>query len=193
MYKTFMKHAEKITKSPVVEQRKILQGVKHYGEGSAAVTDSHRLYVAEDIHELQGEPVLTPSGKEIEGAYPAIARLIPTQVPEFTGTLQVDELIKATDIMVTAAKAVGEDPVMSLAENILFFDSDEVKASYELSIDDVGMNIWSNAQYWLDAVRMFKAFKYKEVELKLYDKMRPFTLESPDKKLMALILPVRRR
>src|SRR5690625_4436302 len=60
--------------------------------------------------------------------------------------------------------------------------SEEVIASYELSIDDVGMNIWSNAQYWLDALRMFKAFKYKEIELKLYDKMRPFTLGSPDKK-----------
>lgn len=190
MYQIFMKHAEKITKSGVVATRPVLQGVKHYENGDLAVTDSHRMYFAKELHD-KGETVLTPKGKTVEGNYPEVSRLFPSNDPKYQLKFKVDELIKGVDIILTAAKVVEGKPQMSYAENILFFDSLEVKASYELpqSIDD---NLLSNAQYWMDALRLFKAFKYTELELNIYSMVRPFTLVSPDEKLTALILPIRR-
>lgn len=193
MYKTFMSHAEKVTNSPALETRPVLQGVKHFENGDLAVTDSHRLYFAKEIHD-KGETVLSPKGKKVEGNYPDIKRLLSfsSNDPKFKLTFELNELIKGVDIILTAAKVTNESPIMSYAENVLFFDSEEVKASYELPHSIEGMYPLSNAQYWMDALRLFKAFKYTEIELSIYGEMRPFTLVGPDEKLTALLLPIRR-
>lgn len=189
MYQIFMKHAEKITKSEAIQVKPILQGVKHFENGDLAVTDSHRLYFAKEIHN-KGETILTPKGKKVEGKYPEIRRLFPSQDPQYKLTFDINELIKGVDIILAAAKMVDGVPEMSYAENALFFDSLEVKASYELP-QSIDMYLLSNAQYWMDALRLFKAFKYTEIELNIYSRVRPFTLVSPDGKLTALILPMR--
>lgn len=190
MYKAFMKHAEKLIKNEAIATRPALQAVKHFENGDLVVTDSHRLYYAKDIHD-KGEALLTPSGKEVKGNYPDVQRLFPTD-PQFSQTYDVDELSKGVDTILTAAKVVGDKvPLMQYAENVLSFDSEEVKARYELD-HSLDMKLWSNAQYWMDALRLFKAFKYTELTLNIHGSMRPFTLVSPDEKLTALILPIRR-
>lgn len=190
MYKAFMKHAEKLIKSEAVATRPALQAVKHFENGDLVVTDSHRLYYAKDIHD-KGEALLTPSGKEVKGNYPDIKRLFPTD-PKYSFMLDVDNLTKGVDIILTAAKVVNAKiPQMLYAENVLSFDSDEVKAKYEMP-HSIDMKLWSNAQYWMDALKLFKAFKYTELVLNIHGNVRPFTLVSPDGKLTALLLPIRR-
>lgn len=187
-----MKHAEKVIKNAmtVKPDKPILKGVKHFEDGSMAVTDAHRLYLAKDMHDKR-EMVLTPAGKELEGNYPEIARLLPSNDPECSLTFEVDELIKSVDIILTAAKASDDDvPVMSYAENILFYESTEMTASYELP-QSIEIYLASNAQYWIEALRLFKALKYREITMNIYGKLRPFTFVSADEKVTALILPVK--
>lgn len=186
-----MKHAEKITKSRITATRPVLKGVKHFDNGDLAVTDSHRMYYVKDLHD-KGEALISPAGKKMKGQYPNVTRLFPANEPEYQLTFDLDELEKGVDIILTAAKAVrAEPPAMSYAENILFFDSEKIKARYGLS-KSIDMYLYSNAQYWLDALRMIKALKYKEITLNIYGKLRPFTLVTLDERVTALLLPIRR-
>lgn len=189
MYKTFMKHAEKVTKSEATDGREVLKGVKHYSSGNMVVTDSHRLYFVKDLHD-KGDCLLTSSGKTVEGNYPDVSRLLPDDF-KVELTFDVDELIKAVDIILTAAKISDDISAMDFVGDQLQFIAEEVGASYKLSqVSDIDFT--SNPQYWLDALRLFKAFKYKEVTLNILSPFRPFTFTTHDDKLMALILPVRR-
>lgn len=198
-YKTFMRHAKKVTRSDSIGERPVLRGVKHYDDGSLAVTDSHRLYVIKDMHD-KGETIITPDGKKLEGAYPDVARLIPKDYRESI-TINVDEMLRAAEIMLTAnsvsnsSRHNAKSAVMHWEVNVLsMFEPGVVSAEYELPQDYTLTEVEelaSNSRYWVDAMKMFKAFKYKEVELNLTSGMRPFTLASSDGKLMALIMPVR--
>lgn len=192
MYKTFMKHAEKLTNSDPAKVKPALKAVKHFKNGDAAVTDSHRLYYAKEIHD-KGDVLLTPKGKKLDENYPDITRLMPSNDPKQILTLKVDELIKGVDIILAASKYVSESPQMTYEENSLFFEArhEEVKASYDLS-ESVETKFISNAAYWMDALKLFKAFKYTEVDFLYYGPVRPFILKSKDEKLTALILPMRR-
>lgn len=190
-YKTFIRHASKVTKSPAIGERIVLTGVKHYENGSMAVTDSHRLYLANEMHN-KGEALLSTTGKEMKDQFPDVSRLIPDQSEE-TIKLDVDEMFKGVDIIMTGANAVNEEPVMSWKGDLLSFDSELLKAKYELSFSlPVEDALHSNAKYWLEALQMFRAFRYKEVEFSFHGRFRPFTLTSLDGKLMALLLPIRR-
>lgn len=188
-YRTFMKHAEKVTKNHTTKTRPMLQGVKHYEDGSLAVTDSHRLYYAQAMHE-KGDCLLSPSGKVIDEKYPDIFRLIPEVDAEVELQFTVAELLKAADIMLTASK-ISHDPGMEFSKDILSINGPEIQASYQLPhATDVEFS--SNPRYWLDALNLFKALKYKDLILRVYDQHRPFTFTSKDEKLLALILPMRR-
>src|SRR5690625_4135626 len=101
-YKTFMRHAKRVTNSNAAESRQVLKGVKHFEDGSLAVTDSHRLYLIKDIHD-KGDTIITPDGKKIEGNYPEIQRLIPDRgTGNITMTINVNEMLKGTEIILTA-------------------------------------------------------------------------------------------
>lgn len=192
-YKTFIRHASKVTKSPAIGEREVLSGVMHYENGDMAVADSHRLYLAKEMHD-KGEVLLSPTGKEMKDQYPDIFRLIPDQ-PGETTKLDIDEMFKGVDIIMTGANAVNEEPVMSWKEDVLSFESEMLSAKYELSFNlptESEQGLTSNAKYWHEALQMFRAFKYKEVEFSFNGSVRPFTLKSLDGKLMALLLPIRR-
>ncbi len=194
-YKIFMRHAKKLTNSDAAKTRLVLKGVKHFVDGSLAVTDSHRLYLVEDIHD-KGETLLTPDGKKIDERYPNIHRLIPDRgVGNVTMTINVNEMLKGTEIILTANTAAGVDSPMYQEKNELRMDIPEtIVAKYKLPEDYAlteGFEIASNAKYWVDGLKLFKAFKYEEIKLEFHGRMRPFTMYSPDDKLMVLILPVR--
>ena|SRR5690625_1304224 len=195
-YKTFMRHAKKITKSAAAGNRPVLKGVKHFEDGSLAVTDSHRLYLIKDMHD-KGDTNITPDGQELEGNYPEIHRLIPDRgVGNITMTINVDEMLKGADIILTANTAADVDNApMHWDGDILYMDVPEtIAARYELPEDHTLETIESfssNAKYWVDALKLFKAFKYTEVVLEITNRIRPFTLTSPDGKLLALLMPIR--
>lgn len=110
-------------------------------------------------------------------------------------------MLRAAEIMLTAnsvsnsSRHNAKSAVMHWEVNVLsMFEPGVVSAEYELPQDYTLTEVEelaSNSRYWVDAMKMFKAFKYKEVELNLTSGMRPFTLASSDGKLMALIMPVR--
>ena len=80
-YITFMKHAELVTRK-ASDARPILKGVYHAEDGSAVVTDSHRLYLARNVQERKDNSVINPkTGETIDGTYPNIERVLPTDDP----------------------------------------------------------------------------------------------------------------
>ena len=193
-YETFMRHAKRVTKSEAAEGRQVLKGVKHFEDGSLAVTDSHRLYLIKDIHD-KGDTLLTPDGKKLEGNYPEIHRLIPDSF-ETSMTINVVEMLKGAEIMLTANSVADVDNApMHWDKDVLRMEIPEtIAARYELPEDhtlETSEALSSNAKYWVDALKLFKAFKYTEVELRITSRLRPFTLTSPDGKLLALLMPIR--
>lgn len=74
-YLTFMKHAQKVTKS-AHNTRPVLKTVYHSNK-HVAVTDSHRLYVITDVYEGEEKTLNPATGIEEEhGRYPEIERLL---------------------------------------------------------------------------------------------------------------------
>lgn len=193
-YETFMKHAEKVCKSPHLsedlERHKPLKGVKHFEDGSAAVTDSHRLYFVKDIHDRTDGAIVTPSGKKVSGNYPDIKRLISMDYQKQELSVSVADLLEAADSINAVGSLVeGKTPLIQLKENIARYDSPLVKYHRELSVQ-FEVNVFLNAQYLLDAMKMFKASGCDEVTVRLFGPMRPvyFLYEN----ILALILPVRK-
>lgn len=189
-YKTFMKHAKKVTKN-APEHKPVLCGVKHFEDGSAVVTDSFRLYLVKGIHGRNDGAVLSPDGKKIGGKYPETGRLIPDPLDAKQKTdVDVAEFLTAFDIMQSVAQSVSLGPGVMIRRNGVHFYSEEVEASYELSVEFEEV-FATNSVFWVDALKLFKAFKYETATFSFYGKYRPFTLVSKDEKITVLILPIR--
>lgn len=191
-YEIFMRHAEKVTKNAgtVNPTKPMLQGVFHHPDGSLLVTDSHRLYKADHLHDRTDEALLSPKGKTLNGTFPEVNRLIPTNDPSWSLEIDVREFLEATDILHHTGQTVEKEVVIDFKENKLSFTSIEVKASYSLSIS-FQERMSFRALYWLEAMKLFKAAKDERVRLNYYGRMRPITLVS-EGGLTVLILPVRR-
>lgn len=194
-YKTFMKHAKKVTRNAkeVSPTREVLQGVFHREDGKLVVTDSHRLYLLKDVYEGEEKIIDPVKNIKIEGRYPEIDKLLPRSEPNFKEVFDVNEYLRATDIVNTAGIVSDTVSVMKYEHNTLSCNIPEaITAEYGVTVTiPSGYTFHSNAQYWVDALKMFKAFKYTKVVFEFYGRMRPFTLTSPDDMLLALILPVR--
>ncbi len=190
-----MRHAKKITSSAAIKDREVLKGVKHFEDGSLAVTDSHRLYLMQDVHDLGKSFHTAPAGKKIEGTYPNVERLFPSN-PDSSITVDINELFKGIDIIHVGAKIVNDDCCMNWNGNELSYyplDGSLISATYELPFEiPTEYTLSSNVKYWFEALQMFRSFRYPEVEINFHGKLRPFTVSSLDGKLTALLLPIRR-
>lgn len=189
-YKTFTRHAKRVIKTLAME-KEILKGIKHFEDGSVAVTDGHRLHIVKGIHDRKDGAVITPTGKKLIGNYPEIKRLIPSYDPHYSSKLDVNEFIKAMEVIEVAGVGSDSEPYADIDGQSISFKSVEIKAKYEVSVN-FEERFTSNASFWIDALKMFDAFSYEKVNFNFYGRVRPFTLESADRKVFALILPVRR-
>lgn len=97
-------------------------------------------------------------------------------------------MLKATDIIYSVAKHETSIVLVAFKANLITYDSPQLNYKYlfQLAIDDV---IKLNALYVLEAMKLFKAAGYEEIDLYYHGRMRPITFESDN--LLALILPVR--
>src|SRR5699024_11033074 len=183
---------KKLTNSKAVKEREVLRGVLHHEDGSLIVTDSHRLYILRDAYEGKTININPNSNKELKvsGSYPDVSRLLPNYVPNFECEFNVDEYFKAVDLITVAGKVHKEDPVMKYDGNKLTcrtgipnIKHSLVEASIEVSeaIPDECTFV-SNADYWIDALRVFKIFKYNKIKFEFYGAMNPFLLKSLDDK-----------
>ncbi|MFY2158215.1 hypothetical protein ACOSZF_21695 [Cytobacillus firmus] len=193
-YEIFMKHAEKVCSSPhldAVDRHQILKGVKHFENGDAIATDSHRLYLARGVHNREDEAVISPAGKVLSGNYPDVKRIIPTNDPSQEIGLSVADLLEASNAIYGVGSVIEETPRMDFVEDSIRYDSVHVK--YQRTLPDrFEERMCVNAKYVLDAVRLFKAASCQNVSVKFYGRMRPFTLANEDESLIVLILPIRK-
>jgi DNA polymerase III sliding clamp (beta) subunit (PCNA family) len=194
-YKTFMAHAAKVCGSAhlkLTDKHKMLRGVKHFESGNAVATDAHRLYFAQAIHDRNDSAVITPKGKVLEGDYPDVSRLIPDS-GNAKQELEIDvgEMLKGADIIASLGKIIEPVPSIKLQENELYFYSVEMKIRYFLDVK-FEESLWLNAQYLLDAMKLFKAAKCQKAIFRYYGRVRPITLTNDEESLLALILPIRK-
>ena len=101
-YVTFIKHAEKVTKSSKLKTRPILQTVLHK-DSYVAVTDSHRLYFADNVYEGEEKTIDLATGQAVDrGTYPDITKLIEDEshakITHIIDVLQTYEAVRAIEI-----------------------------------------------------------------------------------------------
>lgn len=201
-YVTFMKHAEKVSKSAPVG-RPILKGVYHKSDGSLTITDSHRLYFAKNAHSNEVESVVNPkTGKAIEeGTYPETSRLLPLKSDaKFTARLSVKEASDAFAALQKVGDINGKgNAIIDVKPNddrelIFSVNNSVMSAEYKAGniIDGNLDKLTFNASYMNDALSMFKAVGVSDIEFRYYGAMRPFTISTEGDDLLALLLPIRR-
>lgn len=200
-YTTFIKHAEKVTKS-ASKSRLILTGVHHAANGDVIATDSHRLYYLTGGY-TEGEPFtsIIKTGEHLEGNYPDVSRLIPDD-DDAKVTLEIDvaKSLAAVKALQSAEKAINYNGKHLTLQIAVGTDSYVIKAGEESSeftgqytlapYDGDGLpNIHVQAQFLTDALMLFKDAGETSVTLRLFGNMRPLTFKSKD--VTALLLPVR--
>ena len=201
-YTTFIKHAEKVTKS-ASSGRPILKGVCHNVEGSVVVTDSHRLYILENGFKTDVQTVIDPkTGATIDGNYPDTRRLLPYEDDAIV-TLEIDvaSALAAVKAMFAGHKALNEHSRHITIEFAKGFDArpylrvgdvdSEFNANYRLSTEET-LELEKTSvqpQYLIDALSLFKDSGEATATLRLYGPARPITIKNHD--VTALMLPVR--
>lgn len=191
-YKRFITHAKKLTTNESIKDREILQGIKHFEDGRVAVTDSHRLYVLDNLSEENRDIVLSVTGKEIEGNYPNIERLIPDKdYAHQSIEVDVKELLTAANIVAGISKTADPKnlPLTLFSNNQIAFNHEDVKFRYKLPFD-ITDTFALNAVYLLDAMRLLRAMKLEKVIFYYYGSMRPILIKASGIKI--IILPIRR-
>lgn len=188
-YLNFIKHAEKVAKK-APKTRPVLRGLKLFNDGSAVVTDSHRLYFIENVHS-GGESVTDLfSGEEIQGTYPDVHKLIPDDSDsQLEADLPLKLLLHAADTIARAGKLVSKEPILTLSRDEIQFKSDEFLISYSISLDLDG-EVYLNSIYLADALKLFKTGNFEIVTFRYYGNLRPVKLSAGN--LTVIILPVRK-
>ena len=201
-YTTFMKHAEKVTKS-ASSGRPILKGVCHNVDGSVVVTDTHRLYILENGFKTDTQTVVDPkTGATIDGNYPDTNRLLPYEDDAIV-TLEIDvtNALAAVKAMFAGHKALNaynrhivleisrDDkgiPYLRVGSDDMPFNAD-YRISNNVTVDFDAISV--QPQYLIDALTLFKDSGEATATLRLYGPVRPFTIKNND--ITALIMPVR--
>lgn len=202
-YNTFIKHAEKVTKS-VTNSRPILKGVHHAPNGDVSATDSYRLYyLSGGYPESDGFTLDTKTGVHIEGNYPEVTRLFPYE-DDAVVTLTVENVKKAyeaTKTLATAEKKINDGGKLTILTIGVGVDHYLIKSgssdtafygTYELApYEGDGLSdIHVNAQYLTEALALFADSGEPSIVIRLYGPARPLTIKNSD--TTALILPVRK-
>lgn len=199
-YNTFVKHAEKVTKS-ASNARPILH---HAPNGDVSATDSHRLYYLNGGYpESDGFTLDTKTGVHIEGNYPEVTRLFPYE-DDAVVTLTVENVKKAYEAAKTLSSAEkkindgGKLALLSIGVGVgryLLKSGSYDKAFYGTyglaPYEGDGLSdIHVNAQYLTEALALFVDSGEPSAVIRLYGPTRPLTIKNSD--TTTLILPVRK-
>lgn len=201
-YVTFIKHAQKVTKSAPAS-RPVLKGVYHASDGSLAVTDSRRLYFAKNAHRNSISQTIDPkSGVVINDNYPDVTKLLPEPSDaKYVVQLDVKELFDACKVLMAVNKFEkdGKYPTTTAeindTDNLIFTATNNIcTAKYTALnvINGTGDKMTFNTQYFADAVALFKDVGVDVLTMRYYGSVLPFTLTAgKDDELLALLLPIR--
>lgn len=188
-YETFMKHADKVTKT-ASENRPVLKGVFHHQDGSLVVTDSRRLYKVFGIdHDKNPNSIYTPAGKKIDKPYPNTDRLV--QIPENSEsfTFETKEMLQAVDVVTCAPTALGETPIIRFKEHEMVCQFNGFDRAFYKLPANFKERFVLNGQFLLDALKLLKAAKCKEFSLLFTGRLRPIFLVADN--ITILIMPIR--
>ncbi|MHC8516800.1 hypothetical protein [Sporosarcina sp. ITBMC105] len=196
-YVKFMKHAQKVVKSPTCKSRPILGGVLHR-DNYVAVTDTHRLYFASDMYEGDEKVECPRTGAQIDGNYPDVLRLIPdSDAAMYTASLDVVTTEKAVKLIENAGKIDKSTDMIVFEindEGLAMFTGEgaAVACKYEASntYSREPRTMYASAKYVAEALALCKDAGLTQVQFNFYGEARPFTFTGGN--LTALILPIRR-
>ncbi|NYV67602.1 hypothetical protein HYI36_20190 [Bacillus sp. Gen3] len=199
-YVTFMKHAEKVTKTASAS-RPILKGVFHSDDGSLIVTDSHRIYFAKNAHTNGAESVIDPkTGANIDGNYPDCSRLIPDKSNvKYSVKVPVKESLDAFTALLKASQINGKGSELVFTEEAEYgtmkfsVDNSPMEASYNAGrVNGSFEKVTFNLTFIVDALKLLKDVGAIDTEIRFYGAFRPFTLTTgSDDEILALLLPIR--
>jgi|SRR5690625_3313519 len=200
-YITFMKHAKKVAKGPAIKSRPVLGGVIHR-EGYIAVTDSHRLYYATDLHEGKEKNINPVTGEEIdEGAYPEVERIIPESRTEVQ-SIKISDVSKLYDYVraievVSRINKTTDIMAMEFDDGYFSIRTDDeitdgivkyVEGSKEPKDEET---IYVNIKYVKEALMLFRDAKISGIVINQYGINNPITIAGGN--LTTLIMPVRKK
>ncbi|PLR84637.1 hypothetical protein CVD25_00965 [Bacillus canaveralius] len=189
-YETFMKHAAKVVanETAAMRLRPQISGIYHQADGSAIVTDAHRLYVARGIHERHDEVILSPAGKRIDGTYPDVKRVIPSGNPKQAVSLHLDECLHVAETVQTLGDLYDIDATVEFKDNEIRYQSDEVKYRHTVPVE-FEIRTCLRSSYLVDALKLMKAAGCHDIKLSFYGSNRPVISEFNN--LTILISPIR--
>ena len=194
-YVTFMKHAQKVTKT-ASKSRPILRTVIHR-EDYVAVTDSHRLYKATDIYEGTEKQVDPITGLEVDkGNYPDVERLI-QDASDATHVFNIDvthayEAVRAIEVASKVNKATADMNLVVGFDHIEFKTDDRAafdvsyKAETSSSIVDLE-TATLDIKYVKEALHVLKDAKVERFSLEYFGKHRPIQIRAGN--FVAIVLP----
>lgn len=189
LLQTFMKHAAKVT-AFAPETRPVLKGVLLKSDGSAAVTDSHRLYISKNIHSQKEDSIISTKGEVIPGKYPDVYKLIPTDFRQVVST-EANLLIQYIDCIYGPASLLDEKVLIKFDGHAIHsYMPDVYKAKISIPFAFVE-KITLNAKYMMDALKLFKDAGFCDILIGFNGPTRPIVIHDKNNSLLAIIMPVR--
>lgn len=194
-YVTFMKHAQKVTKS-ASKSRPILSAVVHR-EDYVAVTDSHRLYKATGLYDGDEKQVDPVTGLDVDyGNYPEVERLISEESDaKYTHEIDVHstyEAIRAIEIANRIDKTefiqvnINGDFIAFKTVDGTAFDVLHTTGNDEKS----GEEAFVSVKYMKEAIHVLKDAKIEKATLHYFGKLRPMQIHAGN--FTAIVLPIRK-
>jgi|SRR5690606_14028982 len=202
-YVTFIKHAEKVTKSSKLRNRPILETVLHK-DSYVAVTDSHRLYFADNVYEGEEKTIDLATGQAVDrGTYPDITKLI-----EDESHAKITHII---DVLQTygAVRAIEIASKINRASDLLDIEIDEKLLTIKTTSDtEVNVNyspikppsdvhssnssefITFNIKYIKELFHLLKDARVDKVTLHYFGNNRPMQFHAGN--FTAVVMPIRR-
>lgn len=181
--------------------RPVLGFVHHTPEGEIIATDSKRALIIKDVHGFKEDILINPHTLEAaKGGYPNVKHIAiddPEKVKAKL-TLNFDDIRTWLQIH----KSMNQmNRMLGRRNSQLTLQMTEKKLNFELT-KDIQFQIRAtetevkeklvvsyNCEFIRDALEAHAKLKSKQVEIKFYSALSPFTIE--DERTLALILPLR--
>ena len=195
-YLTFMKHAQKVTKS-ANNSRPVLKTVYH-SDKHVAVTDSHRLYVATGVYDGEEKTINPETGVEEEhGKYPDIGRLlIDDNSVKYTQEIDVNavyDTVRAIEIANRVTRKTTDLVVGINDEEIVVSTSEYAGFSVKLPNERDGEKelypTLLETKYLREALHVLRDVKIVKATFKYVGKNRPVEIAAGN--FNAVIMPKR--
>lgn len=201
-YVTFIKHAEKVTKSSKLKTRPILQTVLHK-DSYVAVTDSHRLYFADNVYEGEEKTIDLATGQAVDrGTYPDITKLIQDEshakITHTIDVLQTYEAVRAIEITSKIDKAtdfmnfmIGDKSlsIKSTSESRVFVNYSPIKLPEDVHEVTLTEEITFNIKYIKELFHLLKDARVDKVTLQYFGNNRPMQFHAGN--FTAVVMPIR--